>query len=45
MRAAIKHLEKVIEEKESLLKIKHKQNEALDFLTNEGAYDERVLLS
>ena len=44
LRAAIKYLEKVIEEKDSLIKIKRKQNEALDFLNNEGAYDERVNL-
>jgi len=32
----------VIEEKNSLLKIKKEQNKALDFLNNEGEYERKV---
>lgn len=33
----------MIEEKNSLLKIKKEQNRALDFLNNEGEYDKKVI--
>lgn len=42
LKAAQRELNKVIDEKNALLKIKREQNKALDFLNNEGEYDNRV---